>query len=73
MKKKVKFTLRMCAIWLCAMMLCSTTQPGSLLFVVTLMVAIFASCTANAAYEDEKAEELIEKQNQKQLEEDDSK
>lgn len=73
MKKKVKFVLRLLTLWLAAIGVCSLTQPGSLLFVVTLMIAIFLTCTANAVYEDEKAEELIEKQNQKRLEEDDAK
>ena len=68
MKKKVKFVLRLLAVWLAAIVVCSLTQPCSLLFVVTLMIAIFLTSVANATYEDEKAEELIEGQNKKQLE-----
>lgn len=63
MKKKTKFVIRLLTTWLCAIGLCTLMQPGSLLFVVTLMIAIFASCAANAEYQDEKMEDLIDKQN----------
>jgi predicted ABC-type exoprotein transport system permease subunit len=62
MKKKIKFLLRLLAIIICTFGLCSMTEPGSLLFVVILLIAIFAACAANAAYQDEKMEDLINKQ-----------
>lgn len=63
MKKKIKFLLRLLAIAIATFGLCCTTEPGSLLFVVTLMVAIFVVCAAHADYRDEKIEDLIDKQN----------
>lgn len=63
MKKKIKFLLRLLAIAICACMFCSITEPGSLLFVATLTIAVFAVCAAHAEYEDEKMEDLIDKNN----------
>lgn len=63
MKKKVKFTLRLLAIWLCAIGLYSLTQPGSVLHLAILTIAVFMSCTAHADYEDEKMEDKINKEN----------
>lgn len=63
MKKKIKFLLRLLAIAIATFGLCHITEPGSLLFVVTLMIAIFAACAAHADYQDEKTEDLIDKQN----------
>lgn len=63
MKKKIKFLLRLLAITIATVGLCYTTKPGSLLLVVTLMIAIFAACAAHAEYLDEKTEDLIDKQN----------
>lgn len=63
MKKKIKFLLRLLTIAVATFGLCSITEPGSLLFVVTLMIAIFAVCAAHAEYQDEKMEDLIDKQN----------
>lgn len=63
MKKKIKFLLRLLAIAICAFGLCSIAEPDSLLFVVTLLIAIFAACAAHAEYQDEKMEDLIDKNN----------
>lgn len=63
MKKKIKFLLRLLAITIATFGLCYIAQPGSTLFVVTLMIAIFAACAAHAEYQDEKIEDLIDKQN----------
>lgn len=63
MKKKIKFLLRLLLLTICAFGLCSITEPGSLLFVVTLLIAIFAACAAHAEYQDEKMEDLIDKNN----------
>jgi len=68
MKKKIKFLLRLLAIAIVTFGLCYTTKPGSLLFVVTLMIAIFAACAAHAEYQDEKIEDLIDKQNNDETE-----
>lgn len=62
MKKKIKFLLRLLIIAVATFGLCSITEPGSVLRVVTLMVAIFAVCAAHADYQDEKIEDLIDKQ-----------
>lgn len=64
MKKKIKFSLRLLVIAICTFGLCSTTEPGSLLRIVTLLIAIFAACAANAAYQDEKMEDFIDKNNE---------